>query len=81
MPGTFGALGHSAVNNSPQEMRAAAVAAADRIAAEHPHELDNVMPRLAGRQLAQDPAIAAGVRELLSVIGLLPDTGQNRGTP
>lgn len=52
--------------------RAAAVHVADRIAAQHPHELDELMPRLAGRQLAKDPAIAAEIREHLDVLGLMP---------
>lgn len=51
--------------------RAAAVRLADQVAAEHPHPLDDLMPRLAGRQLGQDPVIAAGVQELLDAIGLL----------
>lgn len=53
---SVGAVGTPTV----RQARAAAVHVADRIGAEHPHELDDVMPRLAGRQLAQDPAIAAG---------------------
>jgi hypothetical protein len=51
--------------------RAAAVHIADRVAAEHPHPLDELMPRLAGRQLAADPVVSAGVLELLDAIGLL----------
>ena len=58
---------------SPEEARAAAVYVAGRVAAEHPHELDALMPRLAGRQLAADPAVAAGLRELFAALGLLPD--------
>lgn len=54
-----------------RQRRAAAVYCADRIAAEHPSPLDELMPKLAGRQLAQDPAIAAGVLELLDVLGLV----------
>lgn len=54
-----------------RQTRAAAVHCADRIAAEHPHPLDDVMPKLAGKQLAQQPAIAAGVLELLDVLGLI----------
>ena len=54
-----------------RQQRAAAVHCADRIAAEHPHELDELMPRLAGKQLAQEPAIAAGVLELLDALGLI----------
>lgn len=50
--------------------RAAAVHVADRIGAEHPHPLDELMPRLAGRLIAQDPVVMAGVRELLDLLGL-----------
>lgn len=52
---------------------AAAVHIGDRVAAEHPTEADGVMPRLAGLALGSDPVIAAGVLELLDVIGLLED--------
>jgi hypothetical protein len=54
-----------------RQTRAAAVHVADRIAAEHPHPLDELMPKLAGRQLAQDPTVGAGVLELLDVLGLI----------
>lgn len=50
-------------------LRRAAVRIADGVAAEHPHPLDDVMPKLAGRQLAQDPAVSAGLLELLDAIG------------
>jgi hypothetical protein len=53
--------------------RAAAVHIGDHIAAEHPTEADDVMPRLAGLALGADPVIAAGVLELLDAIGLLED--------
>lgn len=52
--------------------RAAAVQIADQVGVEHPHPLDDLMPRLAGKQLGQDPVIAAGVLELLDAIGLKP---------
>ena len=58
---------------SDEQRRKASVRVADQIAAEHPHPLDDVMPRLAGRQLAKDPAIADETRHLLDVLGLLPD--------
>ncbi|WP_405888796.1 hypothetical protein OG762_36510 [Streptomyces sp. NBC_01136] len=45
--------------------------AAVRIA-EHPHPLDDRLPRLAGQELAMDPVIAAGVLELLDALGLRP---------
>jgi protein-disulfide isomerase-like protein with CxxC motif len=43
---------------------------ADRIAAEHPHALDEDMPRLAGRLTGRDPDAASGLRELLAALGL-----------
>lgn len=49
--------------------RAAAVRIADQVAAENPHPLDDLMPQFAGRQLAKDPVIAAGLLELLDAIG------------
>ncbi|MFD4547202.1 hypothetical protein [Streptomyces sp. NPDC058466] len=61
------------------ELRAAAVHVADRAGAANPHPLDDLMPKLAGRELAQDPAIAAGVLELLAALGIRPD--QIRRTP
>jgi hypothetical protein len=54
------------------EHRRAAVRVADQLGREHPHELDDLMPKLAGRELAQEPAIAAGVLELLDQLGLKP---------
>lgn len=56
-----------------EQRRDAAVTVTDRVAAEHPHPLDDTDPRLAGKELAHDPAIAAGVRELLATLGLLDD--------
>ena len=53
--------------------RKAAVRASDQIAAQHPHELDDLMPKLAGRELARNPVIAAGVLDLLDALGLKPD--------
>lgn len=55
------------------EQRAAAIRIADHIATQHPGDLDDLMPKLAGRHLAQDPAIAADVRELLAALDLRPD--------
>ncbi|MGW0584466.1 hypothetical protein ACWD25_53215 [Streptomyces sp. NPDC002920] len=49
--------------------RRAAVHLADRIAAQHPSPLDGLAPEYAGRLLAQDPTIRAGLRELLDAIG------------
>ena len=62
-----------------RQTRAAAVHVADRIAAEHPHPLDDVMPKLAGKQIAQDAAITAGVLELLDVLGLIRPRRQPEG--
>jgi hypothetical protein len=53
-----------------QQLRAAAVHVADRVAAENPHPLDDLMPRLAGRLIAEDPAVRSQVRELLDALGL-----------
>jgi len=61
--------------NGDQVRRDAAVHVADRVAAEHPHPLDELMPKLAGRQLASDPVVAADVLELLAALGLIPDGG------
>jgi hypothetical protein len=61
------------------EQRRAAVRIADHIGAGHPHPLDEAMPRIAGAVLAKDPAIAAGVLELLAALGIRPD--QIRRTP
>ncbi|MER8004826.1 hypothetical protein [Streptomyces sp. NPDC094149] len=54
------------------EQRKASVHVADRIAAEHPHPLDDQMPKLAGRLIGRDPVVAAGVLELLEALGLRP---------
>jgi hypothetical protein len=53
--------------------RRAAVRIADHIGAEHPHPLDDEDPAQAGRELAMDPVIAAGVLELLAALGIRPD--------
>jgi hypothetical protein len=53
----------------PDLLRRAAVHIADRIAAQHPTDLDDLAPEYAGRLLAQDPTIRAGLRELLAAIG------------
>lgn len=50
-------------------LRRAAVHLADGTAAQHPTELDDLAPEYAGRLLAQDPTIRAGLRELLDAIG------------
>jgi hypothetical protein len=61
------------------ELRQAAIRIADHIGAEHPHPLDEEMPRIAGAVIAKDPVIAAGVLELLAALGIRPD--QIRRTP
>lgn len=50
-------------------LRKLAVLCAGRIAAEHPHPLDELMPKLAGRTLAKDPAVRGDLLELLDAIG------------
>lgn len=52
-----------------QVLRRAAVHIADQVAAQNPHELDGLMPKLAGRQLANDPAVRAELLQLLDAIG------------
>jgi hypothetical protein len=56
------------VTESPALNRAAAIRIADQVAAEHPNPLDDTMPKLAGRLLAKDPTVAAGLRELLDAV-------------
>lgn len=58
----------------PKQVRAAAIHVADRIAAEHPHPLDDEAPRLAGRLLAADPLVRTGLRELLDQLGITRGT-------
>jgi len=60
------------------QLRAAAIHAADRIAAENPHHLDDRAPKQAGVRLAHDPAVRNGLHELLDALGITPD--QARGT-
>jgi len=52
-----------------QQLRRAAVHLADRIAAEHLTEFDELAPEYAGRLVAQDPTVRAALRDLLDVIG------------
>jgi len=65
---------HSAAPSGPSATRAAAVHVADRIAAEHPHPLDDQMPKLAGRLIAKDPAARTHLLELLDELGLTNQT-------
>ncbi|MFD9284884.1 hypothetical protein ACFWD7_48050 [Streptomyces mirabilis] len=61
------------------EQRKAAVRIADQFGVEHPHPLDERLPRLAGQELAMNPAIAAGVLELLDQLGIRPDQIRRNG--
>jgi hypothetical protein len=65
-------VGHTDADAQADVERRAAVRVADQFGRENPHELDELMPKLAGRELAKDPAIAAGVLELLDQLGLKP---------
>lgn len=56
----------------------AALHVADRAAAEHPHPLDELMPRLSGRLIGRNPAVAEGVLELLAALGLPTTAGGRR---
>lgn len=60
---------------SKAEARAAAVHLADRVAAESPGPLDDLMPRHAGRLLAAEPDVRAQLLELLDQLGLTPKGG------
>lgn len=59
---------------TPGQQRRAAVRVADSVGVEHPHPLDDLMPRLAGQQVGRDPEAAGKVRDLLAALGL--DTAQ-----
>lgn len=64
-------ISHLAPAEQQRIDRAAAVHVADRVAAEHPHPLDDGYPQLAGQAIACNPAVRDDVRYLLAVIGLL----------
>lgn len=53
-------------------LRRAAVRIADRIAAGHPHPLDDRYPTLAGQAIAKDPTVRAEVAELFDLLGIKP---------
>lgn len=53
---------------SPALQRKAALRIADQVAAENPGPLDHEDPRRAGRLLAHNPAVAAGLRDLLDAV-------------
>lgn len=54
-----------------ETLRQAAVNVAGGLAHHHPHELDDLDPKAAGRELAKDPEISADLRELLGYLGYL----------
>jgi hypothetical protein len=60
---------------SKREAHAAAVHLADRVAAENPTPLDDLMPRLAGRHLAEQPEVRDQLLELLDQLGLTTTRG------
>jgi hypothetical protein len=67
--GEIDTLGVGPVTSLPPTLqRAAAIRIADQVAAENPNPLDDTMPKLAGRLLAKDPVVAAGLRELLDAV-------------
>ncbi|MCX5365863.1 hypothetical protein OG864_45015 [Streptomyces sp. NBC_00124] len=68
------AIGQTTPEERARIARKAAVHVAGRIAAEHPHPLDDVMPKLAGRTLAKDPAVRDDLLELLDAIGYRKET-------
>lgn len=72
MSGDVDTMGFGPVLTSQQQKRAAAVHVADRIAAEHPHPLDDQMPKLAGRLTGRDPDARQELVDLLDVLGLAP---------
>lgn len=51
-------------------LRRAAVHVADRVAAEHPHPLDDGHPTLAGQAIAYDPEVRRELAELLAALGI-----------
>jgi hypothetical protein len=55
------------------EQRRAARRVADQFGKENPHPQDDEDPAQAGRELAKDPVIAAGVLELVAQLGIRPD--------
>jgi hypothetical protein len=69
-------LGNATVD--AQQALDAALHIADRVAGEHPHPLDDTMPRLAGRLVGRDPEAADSVRELLAALGLPTTTDAHR---
>jgi hypothetical protein len=56
------------VDVTATQVRRAAIHIADRIGSQHPSELDDLMPRLAGKQTAHKPGVADDVLELLDIV-------------
>lgn len=67
----LGVTSLGSVDVQPAQARRAAVHAADRIAAEHPHPLDDEMPALAGQLIARNPDARRQLLELLDALGLV----------
>jgi hypothetical protein len=74
MSGEIDTYGLGNTRSKAALVRRAAVHIADRIGSEHPHDLDDLMPRLAGRQTARKPEVRDGVLELLDIVPGLPTT-------
>ncbi|MFJ4925370.1 hypothetical protein [Streptomyces sp. NPDC088736] len=58
--------------------RRAAIRVADQFGKENPDPRDDLMPKLAGRDLGRDSVIAAGYLELLDQLGLKPEQIRRR---
>lgn len=65
------AVGKTDPDEQARVERKAAIHLADHVAAEHPHPLDERMPRIAGAVIAKDPAVRHDLGELLDALGLL----------
>ena len=68
-------LTHDTVDVGPVDarvQRAAAVHVADRVASEHPHPLDEQMPKLAGRLTGRNPEARQQLLDLLDALGVTP---------
>ncbi|GAA2107597.1 hypothetical protein [Streptomyces synnematoformans] len=62
-----------------REQRKAALWAVDRVLDGRSHDLDDYMPRLAGRQQGRDPEVKRELLEALAALGLVPDADQPEG--
>lgn len=72
---TIWGTGPTAPDVTATQARRAAIRTADYVAAQHPHPADDTMPHLAGRELAMNPLIHAGLRELLNALGIQTTRG------